>query len=135
MSNYDIDFSEVRKVDACAKKRRPTWSGQEVLSLSLDIAKSKKILKMMSKTRVWPKGLFNYVKKFRAFLKAFIRLTLFENFLTGCVLINTVVMAMDAYDIKDQTKADLEFLNEIFTYIFIVEMTVKLLARGVKKYA
>lgn len=29
---------------------------------------------------------------------------------------------------------DLEFMNLIFTWIFIVEMTMKLLARGVKKY-
>ena len=32
-------------------------------------------------------------------------------------------------------KADLEFLNNIFTWIFIVEMTVKLMAIGAKKYA
>ena len=44
-------------------------------------------------------------------------------------------MAMDSYDIEEQTKADLEFLNEIFTWIFIIEMTLKLLARGPKKYA
>ena len=88
----------------------------------------------MSMTRVWPKGFYNFVKKFRSLLKAFIRMSLFENFLTGCVLVNTVVMAMDAYDIDDQTAAELERLNNIFTWIFIVEMTIKLLARGPKKY-
>ena len=88
----------------------------------------------MNKTRVWPKGFYNYVKKFRSFLKAFTRMSLFENFLTLCVLINTIVMAMDSYDIDAQTLNTLEFLNEIFTWIFIVEMTIKLMARGVKKY-
>ena len=68
-------------------------------------------------------------------MKRFIRLSIFENFLTVCVLINTVVMAMDSYDIDENTEADLIFLNDIFTWIFIVEMTLKLLARGPKKYA
>ena len=61
-------------------------------------------------------------------------MSLFENFLTLCVLINTIVMAMDSYDIDTQTLNTLEFMNEIFTWIFIVEMTIKLMARGVKKY-
>lgn len=68
-------------------------------------------------------------------MKQFIRLSLFENFLTLCVLINTIVMAMDSYDIDVKTELTLVFMNEIFTWIFIVEMTIKLLARGPKKYA
>ena len=54
----------------------------------------------MSKLRVWPKGFYNTVKKIRCTMKAFIRLSIFENFLTFSVLVNTVVMAMDSYDIK-----------------------------------
>ena len=89
----------------------------------------------MSKLRVWPKGFYNTVKKIRCTMKAFIRLSIFENFLTFSVLVNTVVMAMDSYDIKDSTQKDLDKLNTIFTWIFIVEMSLKLLARGPKKYA
>ena len=54
----------------------------------------------MNTLRVWPKGFHNTVKKVRSIMKAFIRWSLFENFLTLCVLFNTVGMAMDAYDIK-----------------------------------
>lgn len=68
-------------------------------------------------------------------MKMFIRWSIFENFLTLCVLINTIGMAMDAYDITEKTKADLEFQNLIMTWIFICEMGLKLLARGPKKYA
>ena len=93
------------------------------------------VLSKINKLRVWPKGFFNLVKKVRAVMKMFIRLSLFENFLTVCVLLNTVGMAMDAYDIDAETQANLEFMNEIFTWIFIVEMTLKLLARGPKKYS
>ena len=100
MSDKDINFDNVRVQDTKAKKRRPTWSGQEVLATSFNIAKSKIVLKKMNTLRVWPKGFYNTVKKVRAIMKAFIRWSIFENFLTMCVLFNTVGMAMDAYDIK-----------------------------------
>lgn len=41
---------------------------------------------------------------------------------------------MDSYDIDQQKLNDLELMNEIFTWIFIVELVLKLLARGPKKY-
>jgi hypothetical protein len=99
MAEYDIDFDQVRIVDAQFKKRVPIWSGQDVLDSGLNKAKSKWVLKKMNLIRVWPKGLFNTVKKVRCIIKAFVRLSIFENFLTGCVLINTVGMALDRYDI------------------------------------
>ena len=89
----------------------------------------------MNKLRVWPKGFYNTVKKFRCLLKGFVRLGIFDNFLTLCVLFNTIVMALEAYDMDDELKTSLEFYNLIFTWIFIVEMGLKLLARGPKKYA
>jgi len=81
----------------------PTWSGQEVLDLTLNMKKSGWVLKKMNKLRVWPKGFYNFTKKFRAVLKSIIRFNLFDNFLTACVLMNTIVMGMDAYDIDAQT--------------------------------
>ena len=45
MKALTIDFQEVRIFDAQFKRRKIVWSGQEVLDLSLNIAKSKKILK------------------------------------------------------------------------------------------
>lgn len=99
MSQYEIDFVLVRTHDAQFKKRQPTWSGQEVLDIGLNMAKSQWILKKVNKLRVWPKGFHNLAKKVRCLLKQFIRLSIFDNFLTLCVLINTVVMAMDSYDI------------------------------------
>ena len=135
MSDKDINFDKVRSLDNKYKKRTPEWSGQVVLDIGLNISKSKWVLKKMGKVRVWPKGFYNFVKKVRCVMKNFVRFSLFENFLTVCVLINTVVMAMDSYDIDPQTEKDLEDMNLVFTWIFIVEMGLKLLARGPKKYA
>ena len=66
----------------------------------MNVAESKVVIAKMNMTRVWPKGFFNYVKKFRSFLKGIVRLDIFDNFLTLCVMINTAVMAMDSYDIS-----------------------------------
>ena len=89
----------------------------------------------MSLLRVWPKGFFKTVKRIRSIIKHFTRLNIFSVFLTSCVLVNTIGMAMVSYDIDEKTEADLEFMNSIFTWIFIVEMTLKLMAIGPKKYS
>lgn len=136
MSSYDIDFNEVRMDDSNFKKRRPIWSGQDVLPIGItDMKQANWILAKMNLLRVWPKGLFNPIKKVRTVIKDFTRLSIFGAFLTTCVLINTIGMAMDSYDIKAETQANLEEMNLIFTWIFIVEMTLKLLAVGPKKYS
>ena len=96
--------------------------------------KSAWVLSMINRTRVWPKGIYNPVKKFRSVLKAFTRTAFFDNLMTLCVIVNTIGMSMASYSIDKKTDADLEFLNMVFTWIFIVEMAMKLLARGVKKY-
>lgn len=55
--------------------------------------------------------------------------------MTFCVLLNTVVMSLDHYGINPETDRILYNSNLTFTYIFIYEMIVKLLAIGPKKYA
>ena len=99
------------------------------------MSKSNWIVHKLNKLRVWPQGHHNWIKKIRCLLKGFTRLGIFENAMTICVLFNTIGMAMDAYDIDKKTAENLEFMNDIFTWIFIVEMGMKLLARGPKKYA
>ena len=84
------------------KRRLPTWSGQDVLDIGLNMEKSNWVVAKMNKVRVWPKGILNTIKKTRFIMKAFVRTSLFENFLTLCVLVNTIVMAMDSYDIDEK---------------------------------
>ena len=54
--------------------------------------------------------------------------------MTLSVLVNTIGMAMESYDIDPKLASDLDLMNVLFTWIFIVELSVKLLSRGVKKY-
>lgn len=60
--------------------------------------------------------------------------TLMDNLMTICVAINTVCLAIDRYGIDPETEAFLNTANDIFTYIFLVEMCLKLIGLGVIKY-
>ena len=95
---------------------------------------SRDVITYLNKTRIWPKFAFGYVKKVRCLLKMFVKTSLFENFMTFCVLANTIVMAMDKYGQDKETEAQLNWYNSLFTWIFIVELVLKLLAIGAKKY-
>ena len=75
------------------------------------------------------------IKKARSFLKIICMAPIFEHLMTLCVLLNTVVMSMDRYDIDEESEQFLGKANAWFTYIFIYEMGHKLLAIGPKKYA
>lgn len=59
---------------------------------------------------------------------------LFGNLMTIFVLLNTIVMGMEHYDMSESEIAFSTTASEVFTWIFICEMTSKLLAIGPKKY-
>lgn len=46
------------------------------------------------------------------------------------VVVNTVVLGMDRFDIDKKTETILGYMNSIFTDIFIIELSMKLIALG-----
>lgn len=54
--------------------------------------------------------------------------------MTLSILFNTIILAMDRYGIDTATSNFLSKANEIFSYIFISEMTLKILGLGIIKY-
>ena len=55
--------------------------------------------------------------------------------LTGCILINTFLLACDQYPTTKNLTLRLEFFNAILTWIFIAEMFIKIIGLGFKDYA
>jgi len=51
-----------------------------------------------------------------------------------CILANTVVLAVDRYPISDRELLLLENINEVFSYIFLIEMIIKITGLGPKVY-
>ena len=89
----------------------------------------------MNKNRVWPTGLLGLWKRFRYYLRIIQKSPFFDNLMTLCVLLNTIVLGLDHAGMSDQMSALLSLFNSYFTWIFIVEMSIKLTAIGFVKYS
>ena len=63
-------------------------------------------------------------------LHKFVESKPFGNFIILCILVNTVTLSMDSYPMDKGTEDGVEVVNMILTYVFIVEMFVKLPALG-----
>jgi voltage-gated sodium channel type XI alpha len=59
---------------------------------------------------------------------------IFSKMMSLCIVLNTVVLAMDRHNIDDTTYQVLLTANFIFTFVFLVEMIVKVLGLGVLGY-
>ena len=54
--------------------------------------------------------------------------------MTLSVFINTVALALDKYGIDPTDQANLSIMNDIFTWIFICELSFKIIGLGPIKY-
>ena len=59
---------------------------------------------------------------------------LFEQFIMGCILVNTFTMALKYIEMPDDMLVTLNICNLIFAAIFTIEMVLKLLALGWTQY-
>lgn len=50
------------------------------------------------------------------------------------MFINTICLALDRHDIDPEESANLAFLNTIFTWVFIAELSLKVIGLGPIKY-
>ena len=134
LEEHNINYDNVLRADNSRKRKTPLWSGQDILEIGLTNELSSWIVAKINKVRVWPKGWFGYFKKARCALKYLVKHSLFDNAMTLCVLLNTIVMGMEHYNMDEKMIEFTTQANDIFTWIFIFEMSFKLLAIGGKKY-
>ena len=67
-------------------------------------------------------------------LKMVVMSDLFNNLMTLCVLLNTICMGMERYNMDQELIDFLEDSSTLFTWIFICEMFSKIIAVGLTKY-
>ena len=101
------------------------WSGQDVIQ-RMEPKKAIRITKQLSRFYIWPKGLYGMWRKINTFMCMFVFNPLFDNFMTLCVLVNSICLALDRYGIPEEEEAVLTQMNNIFTYIFIFEFGAKI---------
>lgn len=70
---------------------------------------------------------------FRGFFR-FTNSSVFNGSITLCIILNTVVLALDRYPITKSETFLLEMLNLVFSLIFFLEMIIKLIGLGIRGY-
>jgi hypothetical protein len=84
--------------------------------------------------RVWPNGIYGIYKRMRFQLRIIVKSAFFDSFMTFAVLCNTITLSIDHYGIEEEVTTVLNTFNTYFTWIFIVELLMKIVAVGVSKY-
>lgn len=120
-----------RKIDFNTKNIEGVWSGQDVDSK----IKDSKIEKMnFFRYTLWSKGFKGVTEKLRYPIIRIIENKIFSVAILCCIVTNTIVLSIDHYGISSEMQNNLQAVNIVFTYIFCVEMVIKILAYGLKKY-
>ena len=105
------------------------WSGHDVDELK-DHEGIKSVVNLIqfqsNFTFYWNHFIFN--------LGQMTRSRVFHFLMIFCVILNTIVLSIDHYGISNELSNTLSIINTCFTYIFLVEMMVKLLAKGIRNY-
>lgn len=109
------------------------WSGQDI-KIDFDPYYAKIAATQMSTMRTYPYGFFGSIIMVRGWLASFVLSAFFENLMTVAVAINTIVLALDHHGISKDQEAILTTMNSYFTYIFISEMSLKLIGQGPLEY-
>ena len=95
---------------------------------------SNQIVDHLNSIRVWPTGIYSFLKRLRVLIRMKVRHKYFSYLITFIVVCNAITLSLNSYGISDQLSDTLETLQGLFAYIFIYEMISSILALGIKKY-
>ena len=131
--NNQVAFfcKKLEKIESETKYIEGIWSGRDVCEIS-----SHEFLSRLNKMTysIWKKDYWGYVEKFRFPLLNLIDSKVFNVLLIFSVVANTLVLSIDHYGISTEMQTVLQNINLVFTYIFIFEMGLKLVALGSVRY-
>lgn len=109
------------------------WSGGSV-SEAIEIDENKLRSYSEQSYTLWSKGVRGKIERALKPLYFLVTANWFNNTMTICVILNTMVLAMDHYGISQAMSDALTNLNLTFTVIFGMELVLKLMGLGVKLY-
>lgn len=77
---------------------------------------------------------FEHGNLFREYCRKMVLHKWFEFFILGCIVLNTLVLSVNWYDMSDQWATNLDYINYAFAMIFALEAIFKFSALGFKIY-
>ena len=105
-----------------------------MLQDGLDNDKSLWVIKHINMIRVWPEGLFGIQKRTKSITRSIVKNEFYDHFFTFFVFLNTVTLSLNSYGMSEELEKFLGITNSYFTWIFIVELVLKIAGIGVNKY-
>lgn len=100
-----------------------------------DPFKARLAVSKLNAIRVWPYGIHGFIKKLRVLLKQFMATQMVEHAMILAVVGNTIVMCLDFYGAPDYIVNFCENANTFFTIVFTIEMGLRIMAIGPRKYS
>ncbi|DBA01467.1 TPA: hypothetical protein N0F65_005586 [Lagenidium giganteum] len=76
----------------------------------------------------------NPLRRLRALCRDIVSVSYFSHFIVLCILLNTICLALDEYPANATRDNVTEKLNLILTFVFSLEMALKLMGLGLKNY-
>ncbi|KAL4482140.1 hypothetical protein ABPG72_014953 [Tetrahymena utriculariae] len=119
-------------------KIKSYWSGDDIL-VATKVYKQQQTIKTLMKCLNYPTnineqnegGFMGIVNAFRRRVRMLVQAPLYENLIMIVVVMNTVILSLDG-SVNDQEILD-QF-NQAFTYIFVIDMGLKLIGLGFALY-
>jgi hypothetical protein len=132
--HYEDEYVKIRKTDI-EKNEIGThnWTADDIReSNMMAILHANKIIEAMlfQDKMIWLPGFIGFIELILKHLRFFIQGNLYDRSMILCVLANTCTLAMFGFYDEDDPAATVNVLNKIFTYIFIGDMIIKIIAFG-----
>jgi hypothetical protein len=118
-AEFDLNSAIQNTKDLERRKKviQVEWSGQDIIT-ELEPLKVNIIMNSFNQIKVFRFGSFRPIFKVQHYLEAFCLHSAFENFLTLCVFLNTLILAIDHYGIDEGLEKIFNNMNLAFTIIF-----------------
>ncbi|EAR94798.2 cation channel family protein (macronuclear) [Tetrahymena thermophila SB210] len=119
-------------------KIKSYWSGDDVL-VATKVYKQQQAIKTLMKCLNYPNtiteqnegGFMGIVNAFRRRVRMLVQTPLYENLIMIAVVMNTVILSLDG---SVDNQSILDQFNQAFTYIFAIDMGLKLIGLGFALY-
>jgi hypothetical protein len=73
-------------------------------------------------------------KRSKFVLRLIVKDEAYDHFFTFWVFLNTITLSLNAYGTSEEMNLFLDSTNSVFTWIFIMELFLKICGIGIKKY-
>ncbi|KAL4431577.1 hypothetical protein ABPG74_017282 [Tetrahymena malaccensis] len=143
----EYDYISTRKKEIINLEKKGSnlikvdWSGDAVIPSTISIKEQKQLNLIISKLNRSKYdmeqnegGIFGIIQALRRRIKYIVHSPTFENSMMICVIINTIILSLDGIVTDTQGLNTISQFNIAFTFIFAIDMFLKIIGDGFSEY-